>query len=144
MKSTFAKQGFMPLLTALLLFVAFLFSTTSASAQAVDGDKNLNWMLEGQALVVLENEVSLWAAGQALGNYGQPGAPAWINADNHIQYYKLIMDAIEKGSSVYAAVGEMLGQVPNNAGGGTSLSTELKLNSVLLSLKKDATDLLTN
>ena len=140
MKSTFSKQGFMPLLTALLLFVAFLFSTTSARAQVLDADKSLNWMLEGVALVTLENEVNLWANGQAQGAYGQPGAPAWINADNHIHYYKLIIDGIEKGSSVVVSVGEALLRLND----GASAANDMLPPAVLKLLKVYATDLLTN
>jgi hypothetical protein len=145
MKSTFAKQRLMPLLSAFLLFVAFLFNSTGASAQAVDVDKSLNWMLEGQALSVLEAEVVLWDDGMQQGAYGVQGSPAWNNASNHIQYYKLIMDAIEKGSSVYVSVAESLDQVTLSgttpAGG---LKTKQNANpAVLAQLKQDATTLLT-
>ena len=141
MKSTFAKQGFMPLLTALLLFVAFLFSTTSARAQVVDVDQSLNWMLEGQALSVLEAEVILWDDGMQQGAYGPQGTPAWNNASNHIRYYKRIMDAIEKGSKVYVAVGESLAQMVSSTANPNGV--ELMPAVVLNQLKQDATTLLT-
>lgn len=145
MKSTFAKQRFMPLLSAFLLFVAFLFNSTSASAQVVDGDKSLNWMLEGQALSVLEAEVNLWVDGMQQGAYGTQGSPAWNNATNHIEYYKLIMDAIEKGSSVYVAVAESLDQITlAGPAGASGFKTKPNANPAVLNLlKQDATTLLT-
>jgi len=145
MKSTFAKQRFMPLLSAFLLFVAFLFNSTSANAQAVDVDKSLNWMLEGQALSVLEAEVFLWDDGMQQGAFGVQGSPAWNNASNHIQYYKLIMNAIEKGSSVYLAVAEGLDQVVlSSTASPVGVKTKPNANpAVLAQLKQDATTLLT-
>lgn len=139
MKSTFTKKRLLPLLSALLLFVAFLFSTTTASAQVVDVDQKLNWMLEGQALVALENEINLWANGQQQGAHGTPGSPAWVNADNHIHYYKAIMQAIQSGAKVYVAVGEGVLRLND----GASAANELVPPAVLTALKADATDLLT-
>lgn len=139
MKSTFTKKRFLPLLSALLLFVAFLFNSTTASAQVVDADKNQNWMLEGQALVALENEINLWANGQQQGAHGLPGSPAWNNADNHIHYYKAIMQGIEGGQKVYVAVGEGLMRLND----GASAASDMVPPAVLTALKVDATSLLT-
>ncbi|HND89989.1 MAG TPA: hypothetical protein PK971_16770, partial [Saprospiraceae bacterium] len=113
----------------------------TASAQAVDGDKNHNWLLEGQALLTLENEINLWATQQQQGLHGVPGSPAWNNADNHIHYYKAIMKGIEDGLKVYEAVGEGL---PMIAGDVTPQGFAVSPNlNALAQLKQDAIDLLT-
>lgn len=142
MKSTFAKQRFMPLLTALLLFVAFLSSSTSASAQTLNTppDPKLNWKLEGVALATLENEIILWADGQTQGLFGPAGSGGWKNADNHMHYYKAIMEAINNGASVYEAVQRGIVKL----GDGSPVEGENLPAPVLAVLKQDATDLLTN
>lgn len=141
MKSTFAKQGFMPLLSALLLFVAFLSSTTSASAQKLNTppDQKLNWKLEGEALTILENEIILWADGQTQGLFGPPGSGGWKNADNHMHYYKAILEGINNGASVYEAVKQGIVKLGD---GVTTVGENLPAN-VLTVLQQDATELLT-
>ena len=141
MKSTFAKQGFLSLLTALLLFVAFLSSTTSASAQTLNTppDPKLNWKLEGDALVALENEIILWADAQTQGLFGPPGTGGWINADNHMHCYKAIMEGINNGASTFEAFKRGLSKLSDASPvEGSALSA-----GVLAVLKADATDLLT-
>ena len=141
MKSTFAKQGFLSLLTALLLFVAFLSSTTSASAQTLNAtpDPKLNWVLEGDALVALENEIILWADGQTQGLFGPPGTGGWKNADNHMHYYKAIMEGINNGASVYESVKQGIVKLGD---GVVTVGENLPAN-VLAVLQQDVTDLLT-
>jgi len=138
MKGTFVKQIQRSLVAVLLVVGALAFSTTRANAQITN--INLNWVTESEALTALEGAISTFALDQSA--YPQGSTP-WVNATNHIEYYKMIMGAIEGGTSVPVAVinTSIAGYNPNPAAVDAVTNTLTPAQMDLL--RNDATDLLT-
>lgn len=138
MKGTFVKQIQRSLVALLLVAGAWAFSTSRADAQVTN--INHNWVTESEALAALEGAVGIYAAD--MGNYSQ-GSPAWLNAANHVEYYKLLMGAIEDGTSVPVAV--VSTNIPGySAVPGNNLNTAVTITPAQMDqLRNDATALLT-
>ncbi|HRI62321.1 MAG TPA: hypothetical protein PK228_21415 [Saprospiraceae bacterium] len=138
MKGTFVKQIQRSLVAVLLVIGALAFSTSRADAQVTN--LNHNWVTESEAITALENAVQLWAADQ--GNYSQGSTP-WVNAANHIEFYKQLRLTIEGGTSVPVAV--VSTSVPGyNPAPTGSLTTTITITQAQMDqLRNDATDLLT-
>lgn len=139
MKRTYANLIRKSLAAMCLVFGMLLFGTSRAEAQT-DQNLSLNWLTESEALQALEGAVNSYVADQ--GNFAQ-GSPAWINAANHIEYYKNLMAAIEGGSLVGVAVNtvSITGYDPNPV---EDYSTMKVLAPASMNkLRSDATDLLT-
>ena len=100
MKGTFAKLIQRSLIAMLLVLGALVFSTSRAEAQQV-GNIHYNWMAAGEAITTLENAINGLVLDQT--NY-TPGSSPWVAIANQIEYYKLVMAAIEGGAEVPVAV----------------------------------------
>lgn len=138
MKGTFVKQIQRSLVAVLLVVGALAFSTTRANAQVTNIGHN--WLTESEALTALDGAIATFALDQ--GAYPQGSTP-WINATNHIEYYKMIMGSIESGTSVPAAVinNTIAGYNPNPAAVDAVVNTLSPAQMNLL--RNDAMDLLT-
>jgi hypothetical protein len=99
MKGTFAKLIQRSLVAMLLVFGALALSTSRAEAQVTN--INLNWVTESEAITALDGAVVALAVD--MGNYTQGSTP-WVALANQVEYYKLVMGAIENGTSVPVAV----------------------------------------
>ncbi len=111
MKQTYSKRNLRMLVTALVV-VAGLFAASTATAQAstyiygnypssVILDPSLltqqhNWVVENDALAILENAVDQAAAQLPL---HLQGSPQHQNLMFHITYYKIMLDLLEKGNT---------------------------------------------
>lgn len=138
MKGTFVKQIQRSLVAVLLVAGVWAFNTSRADAQVTN--INHNWVTESVALDVLNGAVESYAAD--MGTYSQ-GSPAWVNAANHVDYYKHLMLAIENGTAVPVAV--VSTNIPgyNPAPAGDLTTTTTITQSQMDQLRNDATALLT-
>ncbi len=138
MKGTFVKQIQRSLVAVLLVAGAWAFSTSRADAQVTN--INHNWVTESEAIAALENAAGAYA--DDMQSYSQ-GSPAWVNAANHVEYYKLLMGSIEGGMSVPVAVvsTNIPGYSPAPAGDVTTTTTISQ--SQMDQLRNDVTALLT-
>ena len=139
MKRTYVNLIQKSLAAMCLVFGMLLFGTSRAEAQT-DQSLSLNWLTESEALSALEGAVNTYVADQ--GNF-TVGSAAWINAANHIEYYKLLMGAIEGGAQVGVAVNTVViaGYDPNPVEDYSTV--KILAPATMGKLRSDATDLLT-
>lgn len=140
MKQTYSKRNWRMLVTALVV-LGGLFAASSAKAQVdqVSGyypssvilDPSLltqqhNWVVENDAIAILENAVNNAAAQLPL--YLQ-GSPQYLNLVFHITYYKIMLDLLEKGNTTqYSAqhgIDLMTGEGYGLDAGGTFTKADL-------------------
>jgi len=132
MKRTFFfSQSRQPLLVLFFLLGGMLLTADRLAAQSH------NWMTESLAISTLEVEIDQQVLD--LTNY-TPGSTPYKNILNHINYYKLIHNGIEEGSTVQQAVDGSLTKLNDQFN-----TTSGMLNKTTLAqLYADAVELLTN